>query len=317
MTDADVDGAHIRTLLLTFIFRQMKGLIERGYVYVARPPLYKIKRRKTEQYIQDDSEMSKILISLGMEDLKLRRNDDGYVFNEDELAKITDLFIEIEAVGKGLGRYGCTAQRLFQKLDIETNTLPRFLARIRTGNDEEIRFFKDVDAKMGFLQSHDLDEHSRESNFHKETEKDGVIVSQRISVHEIYESKELERLILLCIEKGISKQFFNDEKSSSYSLISENEDDAIDLSGVSEFLEKVRISGRKGLQIQRYKGLGEMNPKQLFETTMDPETRSLVKVEIADAIKADNIFTMLMGEEVAPRRAFIEDNALNVTFLDA
>lgn len=317
MTDADVDGAHIRTLLLTFIFRQMKGLIERGYVYVARPPLYKIKRRKTEQYIQDDSEMSKILISLGMEDLKLRRNDDGYVFNEDELAKITDLFIEIEAVGKGLGRYGCTAQRLFQKLDVETNTLPRFLARIRTGNDEEIRFFKDVDAKMGFLQSHDLDEHSRESNFHKETEKDGVIVSQRISVHEIYESKELERLILLCIEKGISKQFFNDEKSSSYSLISENEDDAIDLSGVSEFLEKVRISGRKGLQIQRYKGLGEMNPKQLFETTMDPETRSLVKVEIADAIKADNIFTMLMGEEVAPRRAFIEDNALNVTFLDA
>ena len=117
MTDADVDGAHIRTLLLTFIFRQMKGLIERGYVYVARPPLYKIKRRKTEQYIQDDSEMSKILISLGMEDLKLRRNDDRYVFNEDELAKITDLFIEIESVGKGLGSYGCTAQRLFQKLD--------------------------------------------------------------------------------------------------------------------------------------------------------------------------------------------------------
>ena len=114
MTDADVDGAHIRTLLLTFIFRQMKGLIERGYVYVARPPLYKIKRRKTEQYIQDDSEMSKILISLGMEDLKLMRNKDNYIFNDDELSKITDLFIEIESIGKGLGRYGCTVQRLFQ-----------------------------------------------------------------------------------------------------------------------------------------------------------------------------------------------------------
>jgi DNA gyrase subunit B len=116
---------------------------------------------------------------------------------------------------------------------------------------------------------------------------------------------------------GINYTFFSDEKSNAYSLISENEENCIDLKGVTNFLESVRISGRKGLQIQRYKGLGEMNPKQLFETTMDPATRSLVKVEIADAIKADNIFTMLMGEEVAPRRSFIEDNALNVTFLDA
>ena len=317
MTDADVDGAHIRTLLLTFIFRQMRGLIERGYVYVARPPLYKIKRRKTEQYIQDDAEMSKILISLGMEDLKLSRNSDNYNFNEEELSKITDLFIEIESVGKGLGRYGCTLQRLFQKLDTSDNTLPRFLARIRTGNDEEIRFFKDIEAKIGFLQSHNLEGESDANNFLKEVEKNGIIVSQRISIHEIFESKELERLVLACNDVGIKSVFFSKEDSKEYSLISENQNEDDFLTGVSHFLEKVRISGRKGLQIQRYKGLGEMNPKQLFETTMDPETRSLVKVEIADAIKADNVFTTLMGEEVAPRRAFIEDNALNVTFLDA
>jgi DNA gyrase subunit B len=317
MTDADVDGAHIRTLLLTFIFRQMRGLIERGYVYVARPPLYKIKRRKTEQYIQDDAEMSKILISLGMEDLKLSRNSDNYDFNEEELSKITDLFIEIESVGKGLGRYGCTLQRLFQKLDTSDNTLPRFLARIRTGNDEEIRFFKDIEAKIGFLQSHNLEGESDTNNFLKEVEKNGIIVSQRISIHEIFESKELERLVLACNDVGIKSVFFSKEDSKEYSLISENQNEDDFLTGVSNFLEKVRISGRKGLQIQRYKGLGEMNPKQLFETTMDPETRSLVKVEIADAIKADNVFTTLMGEEVAPRRAFIEDNALNVTFLDA
>ena len=317
MTDADVDGAHIRTLLLTFIFRQMKGLIERGYVYVARPPLYKIKRRKTEQYIQDDSEMSKILISLGMEDLKLKRNKDNYIFNDEELSKITDLFIEIESIGKGLGRYGCTIQRLFQKLDQENNSLPRYLARIRTGNEEEIRFFKDIESKIGFLQSHNLSDDPNVNSFNKETEKDGVVVSQRISIHQIFESKELERLIASCASTGIDHSFFNDEKSQTYCLTSEGEDNQINLSGVSHFLESVRISGRKGLQIQRYKGLGEMNPKQLFETTMDPNTRSLVKVEIADAIKADNIFTMLMGEEVAPRRAFIEDNALNVTFLDA
>jgi DNA gyrase subunit B len=317
MTDADVDGAHIRTLLLTFIFRQMKGLIERGYVYVARPPLYKIKRRKTEQYIQDDSEMSKILISLGMEDLKLKRNKDNYIFNDEELSKITDLFIEIESIGKGLGRYGCTTQRLFQKLDQESNSLPRYLARIRTGNEEEIRFFKDIESKIGFLQSHNLSDDPNVNSFIKETEKDGAVVSQRISIHQIFESKELERLIASCVSTGIDHSFFNDEKSQTYSLTSEGEENQINLSGVSHFLESVRISGRKGLQIQRYKGLGEMNPKQLFETTMDPNTRSLVKVEIADAIKADNIFTMLMGEEVAPRRAFIEDNALNVTFLDA
>ncbi|MEC8243832.1 MAG: DNA topoisomerase (ATP-hydrolyzing) subunit B [Verrucomicrobiota bacterium] len=317
MTDADVDGAHIRTLLLTFIFRQMKGLIERGYVYVARPPLYKIKRRKTEQYIQDDSEMSKILISLGMEDLKLKRNKDNYIFNDDELSKITDLFIEIESIGKGLGIYGCTVQRLFQKLDLQNNSLPRYLARIRTGNEEEIRFFKDIDSKIGFLQSHQLSDDPNENNFNKEIEKDGTSVSQRISVHQIFESKELERLISNCIDIGIDHSFFSNEASETYSLITEGEENQTNLNGVGHFLESVRLSGRKGLQIQRYKGLGEMNPKQLFETTMDPATRSLVRVEIADAIKADNIFTMLMGEEVAPRRAFIEDNALNVTFLDA
>jgi DNA gyrase subunit B len=205
-----------------------------------------------------------------MEDLKLKRNKDDYIFNDDELSKITDLFIEIESIGKGLGRYGCTVQRLFQKLDIQNNSLPRYLARIRTGNEEEIRFFKDVDSQIGFLQSHELSEDPNENNFHNEIEKDGVTVSQRISMHQIFESKELERLMSNCTDIGIEHSFFSDETSNSYSLISEGEENQTNLTGVSHFLESVRISGRKGLQIQRYKGLGEMNPKQLFETTMDP-----------------------------------------------
>ena len=130
------------------------------------------------------------------------------------------------------GDTGVQHSDYFKKLDLETNNLPRFLARIRTGNDEEIRFFKDVEAKMGFLQSHDLAEQAQESNFHKEIEKDGILMSQRISIHEIFESKELERLIALSTEIGINKEFFSDEKSSSYSLITDNEDETIELTGV-------------------------------------------------------------------------------------
>ena len=321
MTDADVDGAHIRTLLLTFIFRQMKGLIENGYVYVARPPLYKIKRRKTEQYIQDDAEMSKILISLGCDDIQLVRNSDEHIFSKENLLELTDLFLRIEAIGKGIQRYGCTLPRLMAQLDPESVTLPRFIARIRTGNNEELRFFKDIEAKAGFMQSQELTEPENGHVVTREIESNGTSVTQRISLYEIYETHEIEKLLSKCKNLGVDHTFFHSGEKSSFKIkssSSENDDkDDIDVQGINHFLEHIRLLGRKGLHIQRYKGLGEMNPKQLFETTMDPETRSLIKVEIEDAIAADNMFTMLMGEEVAPRRAFIEDNALNVTFLDA
>ena len=322
MTDADVDGAHIRTLLLTFIFRQMKGLIENGYIYVARPPLYKIKRRKTEQYIQDDAEMSKILISLGCDDIQFLRSSDNKLFSQDDLVKITDLFLKIEAVGKGINRYGCTLQRLLSHYGKETKSLPRYLARIRTGNEEELRFLKDFEARAGFMQSQEINEEDAKGPITREVDTGSAMVTQRISLYEIYESNEIERLLGKCHELDVGHAFFvPSEASTDYQFLpiknDSDEDESIILNGVTHFLEHIRLLGRKGLQIQRYKGLGEMNPKQLFETTMDPETRSLIKVGIEDAIAADNMFTMLMGEEVAPRRAFIEDNVLNVSFLDA
>ena len=318
MTDADVDGAHIRTLLLTFIFRQMKGLIEKGYVYVARPPLYKIKRRKTEQYIQDDAEMSQILINLGCDDVKLFRKSDGRSFDSESLKEITSHFLKIEAIAKGLQRYGCTLTRFLEQFDENSKSLPRFLARMRTGNEEEIRFFKDIEAKAGFMMSQEISEDSEADVISRELEQDGATVTQRISIHEVYESHEIEKILGKCMDLGVDSSLFGKSDEPNYSLSPVNdEDEGITVSSIAQFLEHVRALGRKGLQIQRYKGLGEMNPKQLFETTMDPETRSLIKVEIADAIAADNMFTMLMGEEVAPRRAFIEDNALNVSFLDA
>lgn len=322
MTDADVDGAHIRTLLLTFLFRQMKGLIENGFVYVARPPLYKIKRRKTEQYIQDDAEMSKILLSLGCEDIEFKRKSDNYLFPEEKIKILIEQFLKIEALGKGIQRYGCTLTRLLAQLDGKSESLPRFLARIRTGNEEEIRFFKDIEAKAGFMLSQNIVEENELDSVSREIELNGLKVSQRISIHEIYESYEIEKLLKQCNELGINYTLFsNKEEISDYHIVTnsgaENKEETVDIFSVVNFLETIRKQGRKGLQIQRYKGLGEMNPKQLFETTMDPQKRSLIKVEIEDAIAADNIFTMLMGEEVPPRRAFIEDNALNVSFLDA
>ncbi len=318
MTDADVDGAHIRTLLLTFIFRQMRGLIEEGFVYVARPPLYKIKRRKTEQYVQDDSEMSKILIDLGCEDIVMIRESDKKHFELSELKKLSSLFLKIEAIGKGLQRYGCSLTRFLEQFDDANRKLPRFLARVRTGNEEEIRFFKDVEAKAGFMMAQEISEESTAGLITREFEKNGIKVTQRISIHEVYESHELEKLLGLCFELGINDSLYSKSRESEYFIRSEiGENKSARMDSITQFLEQIRLLGRKGLQIQRYKGLGEMNPKQLYETTMDPNTRSLIKVEISDAIAADNMFTMLMGEEVAPRRAFIEDNALNVSFLDA
>ena len=317
MTDADVDGAHIRTLLLTFIFRQMRGLIENGYVYVARPPLYKIKRRKTEQYIQDDAEMSRILINLGCDDIILSHGDKK-TFDAENIKNIMSIFLKIESIGLGLQRYGCTLTRLLEQFDPVSNKLPRFLARIRTGNEEELRFLKDIEAKAGFMMSLELSEDSQSGSITREIEQNGNTITQRISIHEIYESHEIEKLLSAAEETGLDIGVFCGQEGEPYIVNLVNDDaPGIEVKSISHFLEHVRVLGRKGLQIQRYKGLGEMNPKQLYETTMDPSVRSLIKVEITDAIAADNMFTMLMGEEVAPRRAFIEDNALNVSFLDA
>ena len=321
MTDADVDGAHIRTLLLTFIFRQMRGLIENGYVYVAKPPLYKIKRRKTEQYIQDDFEMSQILIKLGCEDMQLERRADNYVFNDEALAKINALLLKIEQIGKNLGRYGFNLERLLKHFEKSTGKLPKYVARMRVGNEEEIRFLADLDAKIGFMTSQGLNFDDPDDNsLSREIERNGVTFSQRIDIYEIFESNELEKLITNANDLGLDFTFFiSDAAQASYQLNDCKDSDAQTdgIAGISDYLQKLRTLGRKGLQIQRYKGLGEMNPKQLFETTMDPSTRTLVRVEIEDAVAADEIFTTLMGEEVAPRRMFIEDNALNVSFLDA
>ena len=207
----------------------------------------------------------------------------------------------------------------FRSMIIKLGSLPTFVARIRSGNEDEIRFLSDFEAKVGFMKSHGFDMNDPDANsIQKEVERNGILFSQRIDIYEIFETKELQKYIQTAVDLGLDTTFFKSNEEG-YQLISETseESEPLMISGLNDYLQKIRKLGRKGLQIQRYKGLGEMNPKQLFETTMDPSARTLVRVDIEDAVAADEIFTTLMGEEVAPRRMFIEDNALNVSNLDA
>ena len=321
MTDADVDGAHILTLLLTFIFRQMRGLIESGYVYIAQPPLYKIKRKRREQYIDNDAQLNRILLELGTEDVNLIRVRDQKDLDSETIEQIVQILSRMEVVGRGVTRYGCDFATYLDQHHKETQELPRYIARIRTGNVEEFRYLRNDDERSAFHLEFGLADADASDTLNREVENDaGVTVQQRVSLHEIYESTEMTKLLRELAATGMDVSTFSKSDKARYQLIEnkgdEKKENIIELNSIIELIENIRIIGRRGLSIQRYKGLGEMNPKQLFETTMDPKTRNLLKVSIADAAVADGIFSMLMGEDVPSRRAFIEDNALNVSYLD-
>lgn len=321
MTDADVDGAHICTLLLTFIFRQMKGLIEAGYVYIAQPPLYKIKRKRREQYIDNDAQLNRILLELGTEDVDLVRLRDSKDLEGTTIDRIVEILSRLEMVGRGVTRYGCEFAEYLDQHDKNTQALPRYIVRIRTGNDEKFRFLIGDEERMEFHREFDLTDADFSDTLLREVETDdGQRMQQRISLHEIFESTEMTKLLRELSDTGMDVNQFSKSEEPRYHLIEnkgvEKKENITELHSIIELIENIRMIGRRGLSIQRYKGLGEMNPKQLYETTMDPKTRNLLKVNIADAAVADGVFSMLMGEDVPSRRAFIEDNALNVSHLD-
>ncbi len=323
MTDADVDGSHIRTLLLTFIYRQMRGLIERGYVYIAQPPLYRIKRKKREQYIDNDEQLNRILLELGSEDVTLTRLRDQHAFAPAQVDKIVETLAALEKLGLGVTRYGADLNAYLDQHDLASHALPRYVARIREGNKEAFEFLMNEDARAAFVQYHGLDADLFE-------QPDNVAAGpaapttpaaapKRITIHEIFEASEMTKLLKIIADAGLDINHFSPTEQPRY-VVTENpgakNELSTELGSPLAILSHIRSLGRKGLTIQRYKGLGEMNPKQLFETTMDPEKRRLLRVTINDAAKADSLFTLLMGDEVPPRRQFIEDNALNVSYLD-
>lgn len=319
MTDADVDGAHIRTLLLTFFFRQMRGLIEKGYVYIAQPPLYKIKRRKREQYIDNDAQLNKILLELGSEGVQLVRRNDNHLFSADEFSRLLELLSKLEQLGASVVRHGCELHLYLDQFDKDTLAVPKYLVRIRNGNQESFQFLKDDEERSRFYVENNMVDDIYNGTIVREVEQNGIKISQRIVVSEIFEHLQITQLLKQLTELNGPLDHFGQGEKDQYSLKDESvagKSVDIPVNTLLYLVNAVRQLGRKGLHIQRYKGLGEMNAKQLFETTMDPKTRRMLKVRMEDVAEAEQVFSMLMGDDVPTRRTFIEDNALNVANLD-
>ncbi len=313
MTDADVDGAHIRTLLLTFFYRQMPKLIENGYVYLAQPPLYKITRKQREEYIESEGELTRKLLFLGADDMRVCTAD-GRTLEPEALRNLLELLAQIEITLDAVTRRGVDPKTLLSLRKPETGEFPRFVTVIGSGDNAEFSFAH-TDAELGHLREM-AETELGESIDLAETQVQGYHPTQQMRFRwmELYRVNLLKKQIDTLMGSGFSTSDYVGGEVSVARIMEEN--DEIPVTSLPALLNTVRERGRKGLSIQRYKGLGEMNPDQLYNTTMDPSQRRLLRVKLEDVVKADCIFTLLMGDEVEPRRKFIEDNALNVRNLD-
>jgi DNA gyrase subunit B len=311
MTDADVDGSHIRTLLLTFFYRKMRKLLEGGFIYVAQPPLYQVKRKKREEYVDDQDALNKILIELGSEDTCLLRFSDEKKFTPKQLVDILLSLQELERLSQAIIRRGASFEDYLEKRDKKGN-LPHYLFWIRENNDDRYEFVMDDKGRAEFVQK-----------FGGELDvEEGVMIQVNehttMRMFEIYESESIEKTLNALSKKGLDMEHYSAQDNPLFELQSNdgNSVQGTPIFSVMQVLDAVKENGRKGIQIKRFKGLGEMNAKELFSTTMDPEKRQLLQVKIEDTASADESFSILMGDVVEPRREFIETNALNVQNLD-
>ncbi|MGB5834510.1 MAG: DNA topoisomerase (ATP-hydrolyzing) subunit B [Thiohalocapsa sp.] len=308
MTDADVDGAHIRTLLLTFFYRQMPELVDRGYVYIAQPPLYKVKRGKQEDYLLDDAEMGASLIKAATDGARL-----SVAANAPPMTDIA-----LEALIRDYQIFGAMVSRLSTRHDplflAELLNTPRVTAKIREDPEAFLNWAESIPARLA--------------------QRSGPAVDYRIGYRAGNDDQpagiELTRLVHGIPEtRLISFDFFDSADYARIAALGEKLDGLLqpgavigrgerqtEIASFTDAYDWLMVEAKRGYHIQRYKGLGEMNPDQLWDTTMDPTTRRLLRVTIEDAVAADQIFTTLMGEHVEPRRAFIERNALEAGNID-
>ena len=318
MTDADVDGSHIRTLLLTFFYRQMHDLIKKGFVYIAQPPLYQITRKKRVEYVDDDAQLNQILIRLGTEEVRLKNLSDGRELNQKQLGEILESLESLDKYAQALRRHGGDFAEYIEKRS-SRGELPRHLVKVRNGNEETVHYFQtEEDLRKFGEENPDLRLFGESDGDTERIERERGASVRRARLVELHESKSIIELLANLARKGLAVEHYSAQDKPLFELIEgEGEKQIVKpLFSVSEILAGVIEVGRRGIQVKRFKGLGEMNPKELFETTMNPEKRKLLRVDLTDAVEAEEMFTKLMGDEVEPRRQFIEDNALNVRNLD-
>jgi DNA gyrase subunit B len=302
MTDADVDGAHIRTLLLTFFFRQMPEIIEAGHLYIAQPPLFKVARGKSEVYLKDTPALENYLIAQGVEGATLRLGSGEDIAGPD-LGRVVE---EARVIRRSLQAFPTHyPQHILEQMAIAGALLPG-----RLDNDAQT-VADEVAARL------DLIAHEYERGWQGRPTQDHGLRFTRL----LRGVEEVRRFDGAVLRSGEARRMSGHTESlqeiygQPARLMRKDRDQMV--YGPVDLLEAILAEGEKGLSLQRYKGLGEMNPDQLWETTLDPEARTLLQVRIDDLAEADDIFTKLMGDVVEPRRAFIQDNALSVANLDA
>lgn len=329
MTDADVDGSHIRTLLLTFIFRHMRPLVEGGHVYVAQPPLYRVVQKAKTRYVQTEEHMMEELISLGMSGSQLEVKEDGTIFENETLERLTAILQGLDEPVETLERRGIDLKYIGSNFATEDGNLPRY--RVFLGRDQF--WFEDKTAMDTFLTeeserrgeefrvadeiaaSKDDDDEEEEE---EAADKKGTTILQVVDLHEV---KSINKTLdTLGRDYGIKiKDLYSagmKDGEPVYPFVIHDRDNEVKLSSLRELLPRLRKLGEKGMTVTRFKGLGEMEPEELWETTMDVQTRTLLQVRMEDAAEADEMFRVLMGDHVEPRREFIEKNAVYATDLD-
>jgi len=313
MTDADVDGSHIRTLLLTFFYRQMPQLVKQGFVYIAQPPLYSITRKKRTDYIDDEAQLNKILLQNGTEEVKLKNLADGREFAPGQLEEILGLLESLDKHATYIKRLGGDFADYVDCRSAD-GALPQSMVKVRDGNEETIHYFL-TPAALEEFKAVNTDLFGNDTEV--ERRKDGP--TRRAKVSDLHlESKAIADLLAKVSKKGLAVEHYAAQDKPLFELTEGEGERATvtPLFSIPEILSAVKAVGKKGIQMYRFKGLGEMDAKELFETTMNPAKRKLLRIDLTDAVEAEEMFVKLMGDEVEPRRQFIEDNALNVRNLD-